>query len=246
MRDIDAVSKTIKGKALFISDTHLGNKMSKSERLLELLRKTDTEEIYLVGDIIDFFCFRRNLSWSRTDEAVAHKLVKLARDKKVTYVVGNHDAVLLPYVGDDFAGIRIEREVAYTGTDGNAYLIFHGDVLDRAVAKQRWVQLVGAFFYDLSLEINERNLWLRKKLGLKPWSFSMWAKSTAKQAVNAMDNFQEAALNYAHERGYSGAITGHIHVPKVEGLYVNCGDWVENCTAVVDKGGSMHLVRGTD
>ena len=239
-----ALPDPIKGKALFISDTHLGMRVAKSERLLELLKRAHVDEIYLNGDIIDFWKLRSGLSWSRADEAVAHKLVKIARDRPVHYVVGNHDACLLPYVGQDFAGVSIEREAVYVGTDEVQYLGFHGDQLDHALVRKQWLGAIGSALYDAALVLNEGNQRVRKWMGLPPWSFSMWAKHAVKASVNAMGRFEDAAVEYAVERGCNGAITGHVHRPAVQGPYVNCGDWVENCTAVLDSGGEMRLLRG--
>ncbi len=41
------------------------------------------------------------------------------------------------------------------------------------------------------------------------------------------------------KKGYEGVISGHIHhaeIRKIHGIdYMNCGDWVESCTALVEK-----------
>jgi UDP-2,3-diacylglucosamine pyrophosphatase LpxH len=45
-------------------------------------------------------------------------------------------------------------------------------------------------------------------------------------------------MGEARRRGTVGVICGHIHHPVVrteDGLcYINCGDWVESCTAIVE------------
>ena len=48
--------------------------------------------------------------------------------------------------------------------------------------------------------------------------------------------------------GLDGVICGHIHTPvikRIDGItYINCGDWVDNCTAIVEHyDGRMQLVR---
>jgi hypothetical protein len=50
------------------------------------------------------------------------------------------------------------------------------------------------------------------------------------------------------ERGLDGVICGHIHcaaIRPVDGVvYVNCGDWVDSCTAIVEHhDGRLELVR---
>jgi len=50
--------------------------------------------------------------------------------------------------------------------------------------------------------------------------------------------------------GFDGVICGHIHTPaikRIDGVtYMNCGDWVDSCTAIVEHyDGRMQLVRWT-
>ena len=48
-------------RTIWISDLHLGTRGCKAEFLLDFLRYTDSETIYLVGDIID--CWQLKKSW---------------------------------------------------------------------------------------------------------------------------------------------------------------------------------------
>jgi UDP-2,3-diacylglucosamine pyrophosphatase LpxH len=70
------------------------------------------------------------------------------------------------------------------------------------------------------------------------------------QAVTFVDNFERAVVRDAKRRGVAGVICGHIHTPalkEIDGMtYINCGDWVDNCTAVTEHfDGRMELVRWT-
>jgi UDP-2,3-diacylglucosamine pyrophosphatase LpxH len=54
-------------------------------------------------------------------------------------------------------------------------------------------------------------------------------------------------MRHVRELGLDGAICGHIHWPMIkeaDGLsYINCGDWVDSCTAIVEHlDGRMELV----
>ena len=42
-------------RSLFLSDVHLGTRACQAERLLAFLRRFECEQLYLVGDIIDFW-----------------------------------------------------------------------------------------------------------------------------------------------------------------------------------------------
>ena len=55
-------------------------------------------------------------------------------------------------------------------------------------------------------------------------------------------------MRHAAERGVDGVICGHIHaanIRRIDGItYINCGDWVDSCTAVVEHhDGRMELVH---
>ena len=51
--------------------------------------------------------------------------------------------------------------------------------------------------------------------------------------------FQESASSYARSKGCDGVVCGHIHLPKIvqsgDFTYVNTGDWVEHCSALIES-----------
>ena len=79
---------------------------------------------------------------------------------------------------------------------------------------------------------------IRRKLGMPYWSFSAWAKLQVKQAVNFIGEFQKVVAEEARRNDVDGVICGHIHhavMEDIDGIhYVNTGDWVESCTAIVE------------
>ncbi len=46
-------------RAIFISDIHLGTKRAKTAALLEFLRVTESDQLYIVGDFIDNWSLRK-------------------------------------------------------------------------------------------------------------------------------------------------------------------------------------------
>ena len=94
------------------------------------------------------------------------------------------------------------------------------------------------------------NTWLNriKRLwGGQYWSLSNWAKQTVKQAVNFIGEYEQVLAREAHRGGFDGIVCGHIHAARIcmieDALYVNTGDWVESCTAVVeDEAGKLTLI----
>ena len=91
--------------------------------------------------------------------------------------------------------------------------------------------------------------WLRRKLGISGhWSLADYAKRNVLQAVSFISDFETSVAHTAAQRGLDGVICGHIHTAVIRRIgdvtYINCGDWVDSCTAVVEHmDGRMELVR---
>ena len=88
-------------------------------------------------------------------------------------------------------------------------------------------------------------------MGLPYWSFSAWSKQKVKRAVNFISAFEEAVAHDARKHNVDIVVCGHIHkaaIQPMDGvLYVNCGDWVESCTAVVEHmDGRLELIQWAD
>jgi UDP-2,3-diacylglucosamine pyrophosphatase LpxH len=84
-------------------------------------------------------------------------------------------------------------------------------------------------------------------LGYPYWSLSAWLKRQVKEAVKAVDRFESALASEAHRRGFDGVVCGHIHHAEMREvqsvLYLNDGDWVESCTALVEHhDGRLQLI----
>jgi UDP-2,3-diacylglucosamine pyrophosphatase LpxH len=89
---------------------------------------------------------------------------------------------------------------------------------------------------------------VRKRLGLDYWSLSAWLKHTVKNAVEYISRFEETVAREAAQRGVDGVVCGHIHhaeIRQIGGvLYLNDGDWVESCSALVEDGrGHLEILR---
>ena len=56
--------------------------------------------------------------------------------------------------------------------------------------------------------------------------------------MNFIHSFEEQVADYCKRKGYDGAICSHIHVAEMRDIngitYMNDGDWVESCTALVE------------
>ena len=115
------------------------------------------------------------------------------------------------------------------------------------VVNAKWLAHVGDRAYDAALWLNTWFNRARRLWGGQYWSLSNWAKQQVKQAVNHISAYETVLTEEARANGYDGVVCGHIHkaaLCKLGGLdYVNTGDWVESCTAVVEHAdGRLQLI----
>lgn len=226
-------------RTLFISDIHLGSKAAKTDFLLDFLRHHEAETIVLVGDIVDGWRLKRNWYWPQGCNDVIQKLLRKARKgTRIIYIPGNHDEFLRSFPGVHFGGIEVAERIIHEAADGRRYLVLHGDEFDVVVRNIRLLAYLGDWAYDAAIAINVVLAAVRRRLNLPYWSFSAWAKLQVKQAVNFIGEFQKVVAEEARRNHVDGVICGHIHhavMEDIEGIaYINTGDWVESCTAVVE------------
>ena len=235
-------------RTLFLSDIHLGTRGCQAERLLDFLRCHDADTIYLVGDIVDGWQLKSAWYWPQTHNDVVQKLLRKARKgARLVYVPGNHDEFLRDYYGTHFGGIEVVASAIHIGADGRRYLVIHGDLFDIVIKHARWLALLGDKAYDLVIAINTLFNRLRRRLGLTYWSLAQWAKLSVKNAVNFIGEFEHTLAAEARRHGLDGVVCGHIHSAAVrragDFTYVNCGDWIESCTAIAEHAdGRMEII----
>jgi UDP-2,3-diacylglucosamine pyrophosphatase LpxH len=245
----DYESSSFRVRALFVSDVHLGTRTSQAGRLLDLLRCCEADEIFLVGDIIDFWRVRRGPHWPQTHNDVLQKLMrKVRKGTRLILVPGNHDECLRDYAGMQFGGLEIHRDTVHTTARGRRYVVMHGDEFDVVVRSAKWLALLGDRGYEFALWLNRPLNWVRRHLGFGYWSLSAYLKNRVKKAVAFIGAFEEAVATEARRRGVDGIICGHIHHASDRTFhgahYLNCGDWVESCTAVIETlDGELRVIQ---
>ncbi|WP_419896835.1 UDP-2,3-diacylglucosamine diphosphatase [Roseomonas sp. USHLN139] len=228
-------------RSLFISDTHLGQRGCRVDLLLEFLNEVECEQLYLVGDIVDGWRLKRSWYWDAGHDQVIRKVLSMAKHgTRVIYIPGNHDEVFRDWAGPEFqvAGIALMKEAVHTAADGRRFLVIHGDEFDSVVRYATVIAHLGDWAYDAALAVNRWFNAVRRRLGYPYWSLSQWLKRQVKEAVKAIDRFEVALAEEARRRGLDGVICGHIHhaeMRQVNGItYMNDGDWVESCSALVE------------
>ena len=238
--------------ALFLSDFHLGTKGCQAERLLDFLRQHEADIIYLVGDIVDGWQLKAGWYWPQSHNDVVQKFLRKARKgSRVVYVPGNHDEFLRGgYYGTHFGGVEVAETAIHRANDGKRYLVIHGDHFDMVVKHARWLALLGDHAYGTALWLNRWFNGARKLFGLPYWSLSQWLKLKVKNAVSFIGEYERMLVAEARRHHADGVICGHIHHAAIHdqfGIrYVNCGDWVESCTAIAEHyDGTLELITWT-
>jgi UDP-2,3-diacylglucosamine pyrophosphatase LpxH len=239
-------------KAIFISDIHLGSKACQAKLLLDFLKHNDSQKLYLVGDIVDGWRLKRKWYWPQSHNDVVQKILRKARKgTEIIYVPGNHDEGLRRYIGTHFGGIEVRNTDIYEAVNGNKYLVLHGDNFDNVMLYARWVAYLGDYAYDFVLSLNNVFNGLRRLMGLRYWSLSSYLKIKVKNAVQFISEYEHAIANEAQKAGVQGVICGHIHHAQMKQygdiIYMNDGDWVESCTALVEHlDGTWEIVFWAD
>jgi UDP-2,3-diacylglucosamine pyrophosphatase LpxH len=226
-------------RSVFVSDIHLGTRACRADLAADFLHRIECEHLFLVGDIIDGWRLRRAWHWDRDHDEVVRRVIAMARNgTAVTYIPGNHDEMLRDWLGLELAGIRIAPEAEHETADGRRLLVLHGDEFDGAIRYGRIVSGLGDLGYDAAIAVNRLYNGARRRIGLPDWSLAQWLKRQVKGAATAIARFESALAQGARARGFDGVVCGHIHQPEMRDihgvLYLNDGDWVENCTALVE------------
>ena len=236
-------------RSVWISDIHLGTRHARVEELLDFLRLVDCKYLYLVGDFIDGWELKFRWYWRDDYNVLIQKLLRKSRKHtKVIYISGNHDEFIEQFVGMRFGTVILAREAMHTTADGKKYLVIHGHQADGLTHFNHLLEKLGSHLYNWILDFNLYFNRLRRVLGFGYWSLAAFLKFKAKSAVKFVTEYEGTLATMARSHQADGVICGHIHraeMKKIDGVeYLNCGDWVESCTALIeDFDGKIKLVH---
>lgn len=241
-------------RTVWISDIHLGTRGCKAKYLDSFLSNIKTDNLYLVGDIVDGWNMGRGASYFPQQHVnILRKfLSKSRKGTKVFYVIGNHDEFLRKYLDffedTDFGNIQIADEFVHETADNRKLWVIHGDLYDGVTRYHKWVSHLGDIAYNTLIALNSVFNNIRQRFGLGYWSLSAYLKHKVKQAVKFINSFEDAVAKECTKRKYDGVVCGHIHHAEIKKIgditYYNDGDWVESCTALVEHHeGAIEIVK---
>lgn len=235
------------GKIYFASDFHLGidARLTSEERERQVVRwldmiKGDAAEIYLVGDVFDFW-FEYATVVPKGFIRLQGKLVEL-RDAGIPiyFFIGNHDMWMFRYFEEEM-GIPIYRKPIVRELYGKTFFIGHGDGLGPGDHGYKFLKKVFA---------NPVCQWLFARLhpnfGIslaKYWSGK--SRETNRIETVFFGEKKERLIVFANEmldKQYADYfVFGHRHLPidytlkNNKSRYINLGEWMNyNSYAVFD------------
>ena len=225
----------------FASDFHLGVPDEQSSRVREhaIVRwldfvKTDAKEIYLVGDIFDFW-FEYNKVIPKGFARLQGKIAEIVDSGiPVYFFTGNHDMWMFDYFEKEL-GVKIYRDNIIRENFGMRVLIGHGEGLGPGDYSYKFLKKV--FASTICQWLFAR---IHPNLGL--WIADKWSRSS-RIANDSKEKFlgeeQEWLAVYAKEvllkEHFDYFIFGHRHLPleiklNDKSTYVNLGEWVHHRT----------------
>ncbi|HLO53588.1 MAG TPA: UDP-2,3-diacylglucosamine diphosphatase [Saprospiraceae bacterium] len=237
-----------------LSDLHLGTYGCHANQLLDYLKSIDPQTLILNGDIIDIWNFSKNY-FPKSHMQVLRQILKMTEKGTTTYyITGNHDEALRKYSGLKIGKFHLEDKLILN-LDGKRTWIFHGDIFDATT--KGWAKILaklGGKGYDVLIWTNRLINDILHYFGKEKISLSKRVKSGVKKAVQWISNFETIAAELAIDQHFATVICGHIHQPQqriIESnngnvLYLNSGDWVENCTALEYNNGSWTLYKHSE
>lgn len=240
--------------SIWISDTHLGTKYCQADALIQFLLNTESEKLYLVGDIIDLWAMKKNIYWPQSHSQIIKIIQKKSENgTQVIYIPGNHDSSLHNLNGKKIGDIQVSSFVKHKTSNGESLLVLHGDQVDLLMQAHisKLTYFIGDIAYDFILFLNRYIGTILRSFGIKYWSLSSYIKNNLRNAMKHIATYENLITTLAHKYKVTGVVCGHIHYPRIHKVnninYYNTGDWVEHGTALVEnEQGEIKLINWSD
>jgi UDP-2,3-diacylglucosamine pyrophosphatase LpxH len=237
-------------RTIWISDLHIGSTQCQADSLLDFLKHNDSEKLYLVGDIIDFWSLSKKMYWPPAHNTIIQKILRKARHgTQIIYIPGNHDDNIRDYDNYVFGDIIVKKSDVHTTLTGKRLLVVHGDEYDTIAKHHKWIAQMGSVGYDVLIDINRILRIIRMFFGIRSnFSLAAFVKFKVKNVVQFISDYEVSIVHSLKSNNLDGVVCGHIHhaeMKEIEGFqYINTGDFVESCTAIVEHfDGSLELIK---
>lgn len=240
-------------KIYFASDFHLGVpthevSIAREKRIVKWLDeiKNDAEEIYLMGDLFDFW-FEYKYTVPKGFVRLLGKMAELVDSGiPITLFTGNHDMWMFDYLPKEL-GVTIYRDPITRTYNGKKFYLGHGDGLGPGDHGYKFIKRVFA---------NPACQWLFERLhpnfALRIANF--WSHKSRISNAPKDEHFKgeddEWLVSYSKDvlkkEHFDYFIFGHRHLPldiklNENSRYVNLGEWVNYNTFGVFDGTNLEL-----
>lgn len=237
--------------SLFLSDLHLGAVGSRADLVLNFLKRNVAETYVLVGDILDIGQSFQ-VHWTKAQQAVIdHLRGEQQAGAKLVYVRGNHDPN--PDAAPDGKRLPVAAvtQAVHVGADGRRFLVVHGDAQDSRTFQLLFLTRLGS---RIDQALRRLDVAISKFLcgpGPQRRSVIEYILSCANWGLYPGRAHEHRLVDLARKGGFDGVICGHFHMAELHDrhglVYANCGDWMDNFTALAaDHSGGLHLLGGRD
>ena len=240
-------------KIYFASDFHLGvptyeKSLEREKRIvawLDTIQK-DCEELYLLGDVFDFW-FEYRTVVPRGFVRLLGKLAEISDNKiPIHYFTGNHDMWTFDYLTKEL-NVKLYRHPIEREYNGKKFYIGHGDGLGPGDHGYKFIKKV--FASKLCQWLFAR---LHPNLGLSIGNYWSGKSRIATGTVDEKYLGEEKEWLVIHSKEllekkyYDYLIFGHRHLPldipiNGKSRYINLGDWVRYNSYAVFDGTNLEL-----
>lgn len=244
-------------KIYFASDFHLGAPTPEAslEREKKIVRwldaiQADAAEIYLVGDVFDFW-FEYKRAIPKGFVRLQGKIAELTdAGIPVHWFHGNHDMWIFDYIPQEL-GVTLHKAEIVREYSGKKFFIGHGDGLGPGDRGYKFIKKV---FRNKLCQWMFARLHPNFGIGLANLSSRKSRAATGQKdekfygEKEMLTQFSRAKLEEEH---FDYFVFGHRHYPmKIElnekSTYFNLGDWINHCTYVVFDGEKLELLKFED
>ncbi|MBL7890446.1 MAG: UDP-2,3-diacylglucosamine diphosphatase [Bacteroidia bacterium] len=242
-------------KIYFASDFHLGvpsfeKSLAREKRIVKWLDeiKHDAAEIYLMGDMFDFW-FEYKYAAPKGFVRLLGKIAEITDSGiPVTFFTGNHDMWMFDYLPREI-GVTIYKDPIEKEFNGKKFFLGHGDGLGpgdkgykfiKKIFSNKFCQWLFARIHP-NFGIGMANYWSRKsRLSNGPEDEKFTGEENEWLVVFAKEVLKTKHFDYF--------IFGHRHLPldiklAENSKYINLGEWVNYNTYAVFDGNIVELKK---
>ena len=215
---------------LIISDLHLGARISRTDKILNILSNIKSKYLIINGDLFDSDTTHKFTS----DEWRVISLLSLIAEKTPITLVGGNHGRKLDLLAEKMGIEVLENHIFSVGK--KKFLCMHGDEFDMFVKN-----------LPITTHVFTKTYYMIQKFGGKKQNFSIILKKLTKQILGISRRQQRLAIKQGQTHGANVIICSHTHIPhsseKDGVLFLNSGSFCNEPSTfiTVDKDGTVRL-----